>query len=201
MATPTSKPLEVALPSALLTAHPADWRLIGHGLLTWSVFRLYHAYLYVPAPAPDAAAPDASAPDAAAPDASAPDATAPDTSTSFDPDGDFVLMLRYLRNIPGEQIVSTSTEEIARLTDTPADELAAWTQAMRERFPDVAAGDRLTGWFRRGEGVRFFRGDTPAGDIDSPAFARAFAAIWLDPRTRSPALRANLLGLNRQDAA
>ncbi|MGO4400447.1 chalcone isomerase family protein [Achromobacter sp. PAB15] len=186
MATPTSKPLEVALPSALLTAHPADWRLIGHGLLTWSVFRLYHAYLYVPA---------------AAPDASAPEATAPDTSTSFDPDGDFVLMLRYLRNIPGEQIVSTSTEEIARLTDTPADELAAWTQAMRERFPDVAAGDRLTGWFRRGEGVRFFRGDTPAGDIDSPAFARAFAAIWLDPRTRSPALRANLLGLNRQDAA
>ncbi|CUI89798.1 chalcone isomerase family protein [Achromobacter kerstersii] len=191
MATPTSKPLEVALPSALLTAHPADWRLIGHGLLTWSVFRLYHAYLYVPAPSPDAVAPDASAPDA----------PAPDTSTSFDPDGDFVLMLRYLRNIPGEQIVSTSTEEIARLTDTPADELAAWTQAMRERFPDVAAGDRLTGWFRRGEGVRFFRGDTPAGDIDSPAFARAFAAIWLDPRTRSPALRANLLGLNRQDAA
>lgn len=191
MATPTSKPLEVALPSALLTAHPADWRLIGHGLLTWSVFRLYHAYLYVPA----------SAPDAPSPDASAPDATAPDTSTSFDPDGDFVLMLRYLRNIPGEQIVSTSTEEIARLTDTPADDLAAWTQAMRERFPDVAAGDRLTGWFRRGEGVRFFRGDTPAGDIDSPAFARAFAAIWLDPRTRSPALRANLLGLNRQDAA
>lgn len=191
MATPTSKPLEVALPSALLTAHPADWRLIGHGLLTWSVFRLYHAYLYVPAPSPDASAPDATAPGA----------PAPDTSTSFDPDGDFVLMLRYLRNIPGEQIVSTSTEEIARLTDTPADELAAWTQAMRERFPDVAAGDRLTGWFRRGEGVRFFRGDTPAGDIDSPAFARAFAAIWLDPRTRSPALRANLLGLNRQDAA
>ena len=196
MVTPTSKPLEVALPSALLTAHPADWRLIGHGLLTWSVFRLYHAYLYVPAPSPDASAPDASAPDA-----TAPGAPAPDTSTSFDPDGDFVLMLRYLRNIPGEQIVSTSTEEIARLTDTPADELAAWTQAMRERFPDVAAGDRLTGWFRRGEGVRFFRGDTPAGDIDSPAFARAFAAIWLDPRTRSPALRANLLGLNRQDAA
>ncbi|WP_342067724.1 chalcone isomerase family protein [Achromobacter kerstersii] len=191
MATPTSKPLEVALPSALLTAHPADWRLIGHGLLTWSVFRLYHAYLYVPAPSPDATAPDAPSPDA----------PAPDTSTSFDPDGDFVLMLRYLRNIPGEQIVSTSTEEIARLTDTPADDLAAWTQAMRERFPDVAAGDRLTGWFRRGEGVRFFRGDTPAGDIDSPAFARAFAAIWLDPRTRSPALRANLLGLNRQDAA
>ncbi|MFF7395777.1 chalcone isomerase family protein [Achromobacter sp. NPDC008082] len=176
MATPTSKSQEIALPSALLTAHPADWRLIGHGLLTWSVFRLYHAYLYVPA-------------------------SSSDVSASFDPDGDFVLMLRYLRNIPGEQIVATSTEEIARLTDTPADDLAAWTQAMRERFPDVAAGDRLTGWFRRGEGVRFFRGDTPAGDIDSPAFARAFAAIWLDPRTRSPGLRANLLGLNRQDAA
>lgn len=174
--TPPSTIPEAVLPAALLAAPVAPWRLLGQGLFTWSVFRLYHAYLYVPASSPAAGG-----------------------AEPFDTDGDFVLMLRYLRNIPGEQIVSTSTDEIARLTDTPADELAAWTQAMRERFPDVAAGDRLTGWFRRDQGVRFFSGDAPAGEIDSPAFARAFAAIWLDPRTRSPSLRAKLLGLSRLD--
>lgn len=178
MITPTSSSQDAALPATMLAEPSAQWRLIGQGLFTWSVFRLYHAYLYVPAAASSAGGP-----------------------APFDADGDFALMLRYLRNIPGEQIVSTSTEEIARLTDTPADELAGWTEAMRERFPDVSAGDRLTGWFRRGQGVRFFNGDAVVGDIDSPAFARAFAAIWLDPRTRSPSLRAKLLGLSRLDAA
>lgn len=166
-----------ALPTALLAQHPAPWRLVGQGLFTWSVFRLYHAYLHVPAPASSAGRPAA-----------------------FDADGEFVLMLRYLRNIPGEQIVSTSTDEIARLTETPSQELSAWTHAMRDCFPDVSSGDRLTGWFRPGQGVRFFNGDVVAGDIDSPAFARAFAAIWLDPRTRSPSLRAKLLGLSHLDA-
>ncbi|WMD20308.1 chalcone isomerase family protein [Achromobacter seleniivolatilans] len=159
---------EAALPAALLDAHPAQWRLVGKGLFTWSVFRLYHAYLYAPA-------------------ASA--------STPFNLDGDFALMLRYLRNIPGEQIVTTSTQEIARLTDTSTASLAEWTESMTRIFPDVASGDRLTGLFLRGQGVGFYSGDTLAGEIDSPAFARAFAAIWLDPRTRSPALRAGLLGL------
>lgn len=178
---PTSKAQDAAqppaLPAALLAQSAAAWKLVGQGLFTWSVFRLYHAYLYVPAPSSGASGPAA-----------------------FDADGEFALMLRYLRNIPGEQIVTTSTDEIARLTDTPADELAAWGQAMRECFPDVSSGDRLTGWFRPGLGVRFFSGDASAGDIDSPAFARAFAAIWLDPRTRSPSLRAKLLNLSRQDA-
>lgn len=166
-----------ALPADLLSQHPAPWRIVGQGLFTWSVFRLYHAYLYVPAPASSAGGPAA-----------------------FDANGEFALMLHYLRNIPGEQIVSTSTDEIARLTDTPAQELAGWAHAMRDCFPDVSSGDRLTGWFRPGQGVRFFNGDVLAGDIDSPAFARAFAAIWLDPRTRSPSLRAKLLGLTKLDA-
>jgi hypothetical protein len=32
------------------------------------------------------------------------------------------------------------------------------------------------------------------GTIDDPVFARAFFAIWLDPRTREPQLRNRLLG-------
>jgi hypothetical protein len=42
--------------------------------------------------------------------------------------------------------------------------------------------------------VRFFRNGTPIGDIDDREFARAFFAIWLDPRTSEPELRKQLLG-------
>jgi len=34
------------------------------------------------------------------------------------------------------------------------------------------------------------------GAIEDPEFARVFFAIWLDPRTQTPDLRAALLGRN-----
>ena len=45
-----------------------------------------------------------------------------------------------------------------------------------------------------GEGVRFYVGDTLQHVVKDDAFAKAFFAIWLDPRTRNPQLRAQLLG-------
>jgi hypothetical protein len=41
--------------------------------------------------------------------------------------------------------------------------------------------------------ARFFFNEQPIGEIDDPAFARAFFAIWLDPRTSEPSLRSALL--------
>lgn len=38
-----------ALPEPLLAAFPGDWHVHGHGLFTWSVFRVYRAALHVQA--------------------------------------------------------------------------------------------------------------------------------------------------------
>lgn len=40
----------------------------------------------------------------------------------------------------------------------------------------------------------FYHQGRLSGKVADPAFARAFFAIWLDARTRVPALRARLLG-------
>ena len=45
-----------------------------------------------------------------------------------------------------------------------------------------------------GAGVRFYVGNTLQHVVKDDAFAKAFFAIWLDPRTRNPQLRAQLLG-------
>jgi hypothetical protein len=65
---------------------------------------------------------------------------------------------------------------------------------MRALFPDVAAGDSLSGLYLPGRGARFFHNGEPLGEIDDAQFARAFFSIWLDPRTSAPDLRAALLG-------
>jgi len=106
----------------------------------------------------------------------------------------FALDLHYHRRIEGASIAERSVDEIARLgLGAPAD-LARWGAEMRRIFPDVRAGDRLTGLFLPPGDVRYFRNGLPIGEIVDPAFARAFFGIWLDPATSRADFRARLLG-------
>jgi hypothetical protein len=107
----------------------------------------------------------------------------------------FALDLHYHRQLSGASIAERSVDEIARLgLGTPGDR-ARWGDAMRGIFPDVRAGDRLTGVFLPPGVVRYFRNGLPIGEIADPAFARAFFGIWLDPGTSRADFRAKLLGL------
>jgi hypothetical protein len=115
----------------------------------------------------------------------------------FDPAQAFALTLRYARELSGERIAETSIDEIRRLGfGTPADH-RRWLDEMRRLFPDVRRGDELTGAAAPGRGTQFLLNGRPIGAIDEPEFARAFFAIWFDPRTRSRDLRASLLGGGR----
>jgi len=115
----------------------------------------------------------------------------------FDLAKPFALDLSYLRTIQATQIVETTMSELARLRPSDASLLSEWSASLLEFLPDVKLGDRLTGLFLPSQGVKFFSAHELLGAIMSPAFASAFAAIWLDPQTRSPALRAALLGLDQ----
>jgi len=106
----------------------------------------------------------------------------------------FALGLRYARDFEGVRIAETSADEIRRLGyGTPADH-RRWREAMAAIFPDVKKGDELTGVSVPGRGALFFHNGLRIGEIDDPAFARAFFAIWLDPRTRAADLRERLVG-------
>lgn len=104
------------------------------------------------------------------------------------------LEIRYARDIQGARLVDTSIEEIARLGFGDAARHARWRAALARVLPDVAAGDTLVGLHLPGEGAGFWHGERKTGEIDDPELARAFFAIWLDPRTREPVMRNRLLG-------
>lgn len=108
----------------------------------------------------------------------------------------FALELTYNRAISRDDLVAASLREIRRLAPGDPDpaRMADWEREMRLAFVDVRAGDRITGLFLPGEGAHFYVGATLQHVVRDEAFARAFFAIWLEPRTRNPELRAKLLG-------
>ncbi len=106
----------------------------------------------------------------------------------------FALAIRYSRDFDGERIAQRSVAEIERLGYRDATKLARWGREMAQVFPDVSAGDQLTGVYLPGKGAQFYHQDRLAGTIADAEFARAFFSIWLDPRTREPKLRERLIG-------
>lgn len=100
------------------------------------------------------------------------------------------LAIRYSRGIPAARLVSTTLDELARLGVARPER---WRGALERAFPDVAEGDVLVA-VRESACVRFYHLGRETTLVCGEDFAAAFFGIWLDPRTREPELRADLLG-------
>ncbi len=104
------------------------------------------------------------------------------------------LELTYARSLVGAKIAEASVDEMKKLGLGSTDQRRAWLDAMKQVFPDVADGTRLTGIYQPGQPTRFLRDGETIGEIADPEFGAAFFAIWLHPKTTAPKLRAALLG-------
>jgi hypothetical protein len=104
------------------------------------------------------------------------------------------LELRYARMLRGGLIAERSITEMRRVGSFDDEQAQRWLAVMKQLFPDVNAGDRITGVHRPGEGARFHVNGRLVGEVRDPLFARLFFGIWLSPRTSEPQLRAALLG-------
>ena len=104
-----------------------------------------------------------------------------------------VLDVRYARSFKSHTLVQRSLIEMSKLQVGTDAERQRWAEELARILPDVSAGQHLTGVFRPGDGTRFFSDGKLIGQIAGDAFGRAFFAIWLDPRTSAPDLRAELV--------
>jgi hypothetical protein len=154
-----------AVPPEVQRAVPAA-RLQGRGRLTFLGLRVYDARLWVGERA----------------------ATAEDWSVPL------ALELEYLRALQGPKIAERSLEEMRRQGEIAPDKAERWLAAMGRFFPDVKAGDRITGIKLPGELARFYVNGRASGELRDAEFARFFFGIWLAPQTSQPALRQALLG-------
>ena len=105
------------------------------------------------------------------------------------------LEIEYARALQGAQIAERSLAEMRRVGTVGQADGARWLVQMKQLFPDVKAGDRITGVHRPAEGASFYLNGRLAGELRDADFARLFFAIWLAPGTSEPRMRAALLGL------
>mgnify|MGYP000887153096 CR=1 FL=1 len=110
----------------------------------------------------------------------------------------FALELRYARGLYGNLIAERSLKEMERSGPISAAERDRWLAFMRKTFPDVSAGDRITGFWRpKDESSEFVvveRGVAKSAVLVDREFGERFFGIWLAPTTSEPALRQTLLG-------
>ncbi len=104
------------------------------------------------------------------------------------------LELQYLRKLDGPAIAERSLGEMRRQGEIATATAERWLAEMKRLFPDVVAGDRITGVHLPGEGARFFINGKLKGEVRDAEFARWFFGIWLSDRTSEPAMRDALLG-------
>ena len=104
------------------------------------------------------------------------------------------LEIEYARSLQGKLIAERSLEEMRRQGEVAAAPAERWLAQMKALFPDVGAGDRLTGVQQPGEASRFFFNGALKGEVRDAVFTRLFFGIWLSPRSSEPALREALLG-------
>lgn len=112
-----------------------------------------------------------------------------------------VLELQYRRALSGARIAERSIAEMRRQSGFDAAAAPAWAEQLTALFPDVAAGDRLTGAYSPEGGARFWHNGRALGTVDDVRLARLFFGIWLSPQTSEPTLRCELAACTAPGAA
>lgn len=106
----------------------------------------------------------------------------------------FALELVYARALSGAAIAERSVDEMRRQGEPTGPQAGRWLALLKATFPDVAAGDRLTGVHRPGTPARFHHNGAGVGEWSDAELVRRFFGIWLAPQTSEPALREALFG-------
>lgn len=165
--TQAKPPAARAVPTELgAFAAPTPWALMGSGVLRFFGFKAYEAHLWSGASTAN-----------------------PLLSKTL-----FALEIEYATSIKAEEIVNVSLVEMARLRSPSDAQIKSWTADLKKAFPDVKAGDKLTGVFVPKVGTRFFFNSRLTSEINDLAFGDAFFAIWLDDKAKKLDLRRALLG-------
>jgi hypothetical protein len=112
----------------------------------------------------------------------------------FDQTQPFALSLGYLRDFDGADIAQRSINEMRDLGYRNTAQLAQWLIQMELSFPNIIAGDVLTGVVDEQQHTRFYFNGKPTHTVADPEFTQAFFAIWLDSKTSQPKMRVQLLG-------
>lgn len=113
----------------------------------------------------------------------------------YDPNNPFAVQLIFQRKIKASRIVSVSINEIKRQGFKDNARLTDWRTQLESFMPTMEKNGDITG-VRNGQGhAIFYLNGSQIGAIRDDQFSQYFFGIWLSEKSRSPALRRQLLGV------
>ncbi len=115
-------------------------------------------------------------------------------SPEFTAEPPFALRIRYTRPFRGGTIADYSSQLIREQGMDDEMRLAGWHAQMDAIFPDVQAGEALTGYYTADRETLFYLGQEEIGRIRDPLFGQYFFNIWLGEQSRDGRLRSKLTG-------
>lgn len=110
-------------------------------------------------------------------------------------DQPFALDIKYARKVKGSTINQVTIDEWDRLEIGTEQQRHDWFTRLAPLMPDVVPDQHLTGFYSPSDGWKLESDGKEVGVIPDVEFAKAFFAIWLDPRCKAPSLRRDLLSL------
>lgn len=114
---------------------------------------------------------------------------------AFTWDQPFALTLTYERSARQSTLLNRSISEMTQRGAGNARALAPLRARLAQCFPNIAAGDRITGVSTSANTARFYYNGAQRCDIEWPNFRRHFFGIWLAGRDgRAAELSAQLRG-------
>ncbi len=115
------------------------------------------------------------------------------TDGVYQPDRPYALKIDYQFSFSANQLATRSLKEIERIhgKQLGRDDLVKQLQSV---FCDVKKGEQILGIHYPGQGADFYCAGELLGRLENPQLAEMFFSIWLNPDTREPQLRRQLLG-------
>lgn len=145
--------------------------VVGRGELTWLGFSVYQASLW----------------------------TTTGRFQSLENSLPIALSIHYERNISSEALSERTMEEWEHLGIFDETKRNLWGQRLKNIWPDVKPGDKITTLVARDKITRFYLNNSLISIVDDPQLGNALLSIWLDPNTSEPALRAKLIGKQEEN--
>jgi hypothetical protein len=107
----------------------------------------------------------------------------------------FALSITYRMHFTNEELVKKSVEEMGRIHGIKGQDAAIAEKRLKQLFPDVQPGDRITALYLPNEKVAFYHNGKYHGALTEKKLLRPFLDIWLSPETERPEVRKQLLNL------
>lgn len=104
----------------------------------------------------------------------------------------YALSLTYGMAFTARELADRSAEEMAHVSQLPADTRERYATQLATLWHDVQEGDRMTALAQDG-GTVFFHNGRRLGAIQGDDFRRAFFGIWLSPESSEPDMQRQLL--------